>query len=190
MILYKPYDRRRAVEYARRYAFSRNPLFYNFQGIGGDCTNFVSQAILAGSCVMNYTPDFGWYYRSVEDRAPAWSGVEFFWQYMTGDPTFVSAGGNTGPIGIEVPIRELMVGDVIQLANEEGDFYHTLLVTGFAENGTPLMSAHSIDALDRPLSDYRYATARYLHILGVRVPGTLPDCFENLIEGRALPQEI
>ena len=30
MIAYKSYDRARAVEYARRYAVSRNPLFYNF----------------------------------------------------------------------------------------------------------------------------------------------------------------
>ena len=41
MFLNKPYNRERAVEYARRWALSRNPLFENFSGIGGDCTNFV-----------------------------------------------------------------------------------------------------------------------------------------------------
>ena len=188
MIAYKGYDRMRAVEYARRYAFSRNPLFYNFTGIGGDCTNFVSQALLAGSCVMNYTPEFGWYYRGSSDRAPAWTGVEFFWEYMTRVPRFVQAGGNTGPFGREASAAELQVGDVIQLANSEGDFYHTLLVTGFSGD-TPLVAAHSIDTLDRPLSDYNYTTLRYLHIIGVRVPVTLPDCFEDLISGTALPAE-
>lgn len=189
MILYKPYLRERAVEYARRYAFSRNPLFYNFTDIGGDCTNFVSQAILAGSCVMNGTPDFGWYYRSSFDRAPAWTGVEYFWDFMTMAPDFVAAGADTGPFGVAVSMEELATGDVIQLANREGDFYHTLLVSGFDERGAPLVAAHSIDAFDRPLSDYNYAKARFLHLLGVRVrvEKTLPDCFEGLLEGRALP---
>lgn len=189
MIAYKAYDRTRAVAYARRYAFSRNPLFYNFTGVGGDCTNFVSQALLAGSCVMNGTPDFGWYYRSAEDRAPSWTSVEFFWEYMTEAPRFVEAGGNTGPFGRAVSQGELMTGDVIQLANTAGDYYHTLLVTGFAD-GEPLVAAHSIDAFDRPLRDYNYATARYLHIVGVRVPVSVPDCYADLLAGRVLPSPL
>ena len=83
MFLNKPYNRERAVEYARRWALSRNPLFENFSGIGGDCTNFVSQCVYAGCCQMNYTPDFGWYYVSLNNRAPAWTGVEFFYNFLT-----------------------------------------------------------------------------------------------------------
>ena len=82
MLVTKPYNRDRAVEYARRWALSRNPLFINFAGIGGDCTNFVSQCVLAGSCTMNFTRDFGWYYISSSDRAPAWAGVEYFYDFM------------------------------------------------------------------------------------------------------------
>ena len=189
MIAYKAYDRARAVAYARRYALSRNPLFYNFTGVGGDCTSFASQVLLAGSCVMNGTPDFGWYYRNADDRAPAWTSVEFFWEYMTEAPRFVSAGGNTGPFGREVGISELQVGDIIQLANSEGDYYHTLVVVGFSE-GEPLVAAHSIDVLNRPLREYTYAMARYLHIIGVRVPVTVPDCFTALLAGRSLPQPL
>ena len=81
MLAVKEYQREHALAYARRWAFARNPLFFNFTGVGGDCTNFVSQAILAGSCVMNFTPDFGWYYISPDDRAPAFTGVEFFWDF-------------------------------------------------------------------------------------------------------------
>ena len=76
MLKEREYERRRALEYARRWAYGRNPLFYNFTGIGGDCTNFISQCLLAGCCVMNCTPTFGWYYRSSSDRAPAWTGVQ------------------------------------------------------------------------------------------------------------------
>ena len=187
MIAYRAYNRQRAVEYARRWALSRNPLFYNFTGIGGDCTNFVSQALLAGSCVMNYTPDFGWYYRSADDRAPAWTGVEYFWEYMTEAERFVEAGGNTGPFGREVGVADLDVGDVIQLSNSRGDYYHTLLVTGRAEDGDVLVAAHTDDALDRRLSSYTFDLARYLHILGVRYSvGGIGDCYLPMLEGREL----
>ena len=51
-----PYDRNAAVAYAKEWALGRNPAYYNFDGIGGDCTNFASQSIFAGAKVMNYTP--------------------------------------------------------------------------------------------------------------------------------------
>ena len=54
------YDRSAAVAYARKWAFGRNPEYYDFGGIGGDCTNFVSQCLYAGAGVMNFTPELGW----------------------------------------------------------------------------------------------------------------------------------
>ncbi|MDE7439525.1 MAG: amidase domain-containing protein, partial [Clostridia bacterium] len=42
------YNRELAYEYAKKWAFKRNPEFYNFNNIGGDCTNFASQCIYAG----------------------------------------------------------------------------------------------------------------------------------------------
>ena len=187
-----PYDRARALEYARRWAFDRNPLFFNFTGRGGDCTNFVSQCILAGCCVMNFTRDFGWYYISVDDRAPAWTGVEYFYDFITGAPDFAAENGGTGPYGYEVPRRGMngapavVPGDVVQLADEAGDFYHTLFITG-VEGNEIFVAAHSDDALDRRLSTYRYATARFLHIAGARVDVGGYDCFDALISGEALP---
>ena len=81
MILVKPYNRERAVNYAETWALRRNPLFLNFAGRGGDCTNFTSQCLLAGSCTMDFTPDFGWYYINENDRAPAWSSVRYFYDF-------------------------------------------------------------------------------------------------------------
>ena len=70
------YNREAAVAYARRWAFSRNPAYYNFDALGGDCTNFASQCLFAGCGVMNYTPDLGWFYNSLNSRSAAWTGVE------------------------------------------------------------------------------------------------------------------
>ncbi|MBE6599164.1 MAG: amidase [Ruminococcaceae bacterium] len=179
MLVTKPYDRDRAVQYAERWAFDRNPLFANFSGIGGDCTNFISQSVYAGSCQMNFTPEFGWYYMSSSDRTASWTGVEFFYNFMV-------ANEGVGPYASEVGAGELDVGDVIQLGRRDGSFYHTLLVVG-EENGMYLVAAHSDDAFNRRLDTYNYARIRFLHIEGVRIEvADRRDCFENLINGISL----
>ena len=43
MLQVLPYDRAAAVAYAHRWALGRNPQFYDYEEIGGDCTNFASQ---------------------------------------------------------------------------------------------------------------------------------------------------
>ena len=186
MLIERPYVRERAVIYARRWALSRNPLFVDFTGIGGDCTNFVSQCILAGSCTMNLTPTYGWYYRSAADRAPAWSGVEALYAFLTGLPEFASENGGIGPYGHEVPPQLVRMGDVIQLADASGDFYHTLIVSVVTAEDF-LVCAHANDALDRPLSSYSFAAARYIHIDGVRREIGEDACYTALLDGTGLP---
>ncbi len=187
MLLEIPYDRDRAVEYARKWALSRNPLFLDFTGSGGNCTNFVSQCLFAGCGVMNYTPTFGWYYISPDDRAPAWTGVEELYNFLIGAPDFLSANGGSGPYGRNaMSARMIEVGDIVQLANEEGDFYHSLIISGFTDNDI-LVCAQSNDALDRPLSSYNYTSLRIIHIEGARLPFNDTQLFENILNGTALP---
>ncbi|MBE6644171.1 MAG: amidase [Ruminococcaceae bacterium] len=182
MLVTKPYKRENAIEYARKFAFSQNSYFGNFRGIGGNCTNFVSQAIFAGSCQMNYTPTFGWYYISLNERSPSWTGVEYFYNFMVGN-------SGIGPFGKEVSIDELEIGDVIQLGRNIEGFYHTLLVVGF-DGDDPLVAAQTDDAYMRPLSSYTYDFARYIKIEGVRYV-TEDDyaCFEQLINAPSVPNQ-
>ncbi len=182
MILVKPYNRERAVNYAETWALRRNPLFLNFAGRGGDCTNFTSQCLLAGSCTMDFTPDFGWYYINADNRAPAWTSVEYFYDFMTEQPNFASENLGIGPFGREVRARELEPGDFIQLRNSMDDYYHTLVVTEFVPNDI-LICAHSDDALDRPLSTYNFSSLRLIHIDGVRAEVNDDDCYQDLLDG-------
>ena len=187
MLLTVPYDRRRAVEYARRWALSRNPLFVDFTGIGGNCTNFVSQCILAGAPIMNYTPTFGWYYISGEDRAPAWSGVDELYNFLTGAPDFSSQNKGYGPFATDArDAQTVNVGDVIQLSNEEGSFYHSLIISEFTQNDI-LVCAQSNDALDRPLSTYTFSGMRVLHIEGAMLYFDDETIYQNLLSGTSLP---
>ena len=187
MIITKPYNPERAVEYARRWARSRNPLFYDFTGGGGNCTNFVSQSVLAGSLIMNPAPTFGWYYANINDRAPSWTGVQEFYEFMCGVGDFPPVSERVGPFCEEVPRERAVPGDVVQLANSQGVFYHSLIISEVGDNGEIRVCAQSNDALDRPLSTYSYATARFLHVLGVNIEIAENDeYFTSLINGTAL----
>ena len=155
-----PYDREAAVSYAKKWAFNRNPEFYNFNNLGGDCTNFASQCIYAGAGVMNFTPTFGWFYRSLNDRAPAWTGVEYLYNFLVGNE-------GVGPFAEKVGLESLEIGDIVQLGTGAGDFYHSPVVVDI-QGGRIFIAAHSYDAYMRPLSSYNYYQARGIHILGVR----------------------
>ena len=180
MLATKDYNRMRALAYARRWAFARNPLFNDYSPYGGDCTNFASQCLLAGALVMNETPTFGWYYKSDTDRAPAWTGVAEFFNFLVGNE-------GAGPFGREAEEGEILPGDIVQLGRDEEDFYHTLVVMEAGDAGITV-AAHTNDAFLRPLSSYEYTLARFIRIEGVRVP--IPDgtaAFYALLEGRSLP---
>lgn len=162
-----PYNRAAAVAYAHRWAFGRNPRFYDFEEIGGDCTNFASQCLYAGTGVMNFTPDFGWYYIDINQRAPAWTGVEYFYQFLTREEE------SQGPFAEETSLEGVLPGDFVQLNFKGEIFGHTPIIV---KMGTPatlentLVAAHSYDADFRPLGTYTFQDIRFLHILGARPP--------------------
>lgn len=160
-----PYNRRAAVAYAHRWAYFRNPNFLDFEDMGGDCTNYASQCLLAGGAVMNYTPTFGWYYIDSNNRAPAWTGVEYLYNFLTQNK-------DVGPYATKTDISAMRPGDLIQLRTKQERFHHTPVVTeirGLEPNlNSVYVAAHSQDADCRPLSSYDIKDIRFLHIEGIR----------------------
>lgn len=160
-----PYNKEAAVAYAHTWAYRRNPAYFDFSGIGGDCTNFASQCIYAGAGVMNFTPLYGWFYRTANDRTPSWTGVQYLYDFLTRNL-------GAGPFATEVSLSQLEPGDVVQLAIDREDRYqHTPVVVRI--DGEPsltnvLVAAHSNDVDYRPLSTYNIRKIRCLHIEGVR----------------------
>ena len=159
------YDREKAVYYAKTWAFNRNPNYYDFSLLGGDCTNFLSQCLYFGSNQMNFTRNVGWYYKSINDRTPSWTGVNFFYDFIMGNKNKI--GNGLGPFGELVDISDVEVGDFIQLGNSEKGFYHGVIVTSFDEK-TPLTSSHSFDSFNRNIFSYSFEFFRCIKILGVR----------------------
>ena len=167
-----PYNREAAVAYAHRWAYSRNPAYYDYSRIGGDCTNFASQCLYAGTGVMNYTPTFGWYYIDANNKSPSWSGVAYFYNFITRNER------SPGPFGTEVSENDLnllLPGDFVQLRFTKDVFEHTPIIV---EIGNPrsfdtiLLAAHSNDADYRPLSSYNFQEVRFIHIFGAYPPDT------------------
>lgn len=154
------YDRTKAVFYAEEWALMRNKKFYNFNNVGGDCTNFISQCIYAGANVMNYTPIVGWFYNSVNDRTPSWTGVNELYNFLINNK-------GIGPFGQQVQKQQADIGDIIQLGNLDNLYYHSLIISKI--NGTNIyVCAHSNDALNKPLNGYAFSKLRFIKIQGVR----------------------
>lgn len=155
------YDRKAAVEYAHKWAYKRNPMYYNYDELGGDCTNFASQCIRAGGGIMNYLPTFGWYYIDANRKSPAWTGVPYLYKFLTRSSDIV------GPVARICQIDELMPGDLVQLSFSDDIFGHTLVVVEASAPSSPknvLIAAHSYDTDYRSLSTYDYMHTRFLHI--------------------------
>ncbi len=157
------YDRVKAVEYAKKWAYGRNPKYYNFDSIGGDCTSFISQCIYAGSNIMNYTKNTGWYYNSINDRSPAWSGVEYLYKFLINNK-------GVGPRGKEVETGKLEKGDLIQLSFDGKIFSHTLIIVNIDGPKTLdniYIASHTYDSYNRRVSTYNFQDIRFIHIEGV-----------------------
>lgn len=165
MLIDVPYDRYSAVEYALKWAYSRNSRFFDFEDLGGDCTNFVSQCLYAGCGIMNYSGfENGWYYINANDRSASWTGVQYLKRFLLNNK-------GVAVYGEEAPLEKLMPGDVIQLRNSNGILYHSVIISYIKKPVAPqniFICAHSYDARDRRLSTYNYANAEGIHILGAR----------------------
>ena len=159
------YDRQKVIEYAKKWAFSRNPKYYNFDSVGGDCTSFASQCIFEGSNTMNYTKNIVWYYINGNSKSPSWSGVEFLYSFLINNKSI-------GPYGKEVSQNEIEIGDIAQLSFDGNKFEHTLVIVNI-ENKFTLskikIASHTFDSLNKAISEYLIQKIRFIHILGVRI---------------------
>lgn len=117
------YNRRAAVDYARKWALHYNadwPSHAGVAGGGGDCTNFISQALYAGGWPMEdiSLKSRGWFsYSNEPGTSHSWAGAQPFSIYLR------SSGRAR-----RCRRYELDLGDIVQLA-AHGHVHHTVMVT-------------------------------------------------------------
>lgn len=157
------YNRNAAVDYALKYALTKNPAFFDYTTQGGNCTNYISQCIYAGANKMQVSPN-GWYYFSPSNTSESWANVEPLFNFLTTNQ-------GEGPFAKKSPLDIAEVGDVIQLKfSGKNVFSHALIITKITSH-TPsgiYVCANTRDVKDVPLSFYRFEEFRLLHILGYR----------------------
>lgn len=156
------YNRKKAIDYAYAWWNKRNPMFYNFDKLGGDCTNFISQCLYFGEIQMNTYSTNGWFYHNSYSRSPSWTGVEEFYNFATNNKS------NFGPKVKVVTISEIEIGDIVQMKQTGNRYHHNLLITKITKKNSLInifVTCHTNDAKDKKLSDYYFNEIRFLKIL-------------------------
>jgi hypothetical protein len=164
--IFSVYSRENALNYANQWAMSRNPQYFDYSDLGGDCTNFISQCIHAGGGIMDYTKDLGWYYSNANDKAPAWTSAHYLYNFLT------RSTAGPGPYAKEVDVSQIEAGDIVQLAFQDTSrFSHSLFVV---KCGSPasvdniLINTHTDDRKDYLVTNYFWTRIRFVKILGIR----------------------
>lgn len=156
------YDREAAVAYARRWAGERNSEWPEYDRYGGNCMNFVSQAINAGGVPMDATGS-AWYWFGNGNRTASWSGVNYFVSY-------VQANTGSGLVGdAAAPYYTGEPGDVIAMGNDH--FRHIVMISEVLtdESGNTvdyLICSNTGDLCDFPAGAYFYTYQQLIKIHG------------------------
>ncbi|KLU61560.1 putative amidase domain protein [Peptococcaceae bacterium CEB3] len=139
---YSGTNRQAIVNYATTYAMNHNP---NYKYIkGADCTNFASQAVHAGGVPINTSY---WY-----PGSPDWINVVDFCSYMVNNGyARESSLDRNDQNGVT---DNISLGDVIQWRHSYWTYSHSTIATYESDTYGWLLSAHSHDRLNYPMSIY------------------------------------
>ena len=159
------YDGGAASSYALKYALNYNTNYANFNGQGGDCTNFISQCLKAGGISQHVGTAYSgncWFYKTSTNRSSTWTGAEQFRKYVTGSSSKINM--PTSSWG------SVTFGDIIQLMSG-GSAYHSLIVSGVAYGSSGrsdiLVCCHTADRRHVSLnSNFSGSTKKYYHVKG------------------------
>ena len=157
------YNREKVLKYAKKWAYLRNPQYYNYENIGGDCTNFVSQCIYEGYNQMNYDKVNGWYYINGNNKSPSWTGVEFLHKFLVKNK-------GIGPYGKEINQSNVKLGDIAQLSFDGQKFGHTLIIVNVDNKSLEeiKIASHTFDNYGKSIAEYTFQKVRFIQIEGVR----------------------
>ncbi|MFF5564279.1 amidase domain-containing protein [Streptomyces sp. NPDC012623] len=152
------YDYNAMVAYATKYWSKYNPEYPSFDGAGagGDCTNFVSQALKAGGWkhVPGYTTDVTKWFGNSEIQSYSFIGVnEFSWFALNSQRTTSLAN-----------VYQMDIGDVLQLDfDKDGSKDHSMIVTNRSQQGVPYLTYHSTNTYNRSVASLiaSYPNAAY-----------------------------
>jgi hypothetical protein len=152
------YNGAAAARYADSYWQSYNPAWPSFATSGGDCANFVSQALYAGGLAMRLSPPYSgtgaWYMVKSKRRwsyAPSWVNSQDNSAFALGSiPGVTQVASYYGVAPGQSVADNASLGDIVLYDfNNDGVYDHEAIVTasdGTSSNGTvnwDLVDAHT-----------------------------------------------
>ncbi|MCB6993889.1 amidase domain-containing protein [bacterium 210820-DFI.6.37] len=156
------YSDSKAVNYAKKYGNSYNSQYNKYSA---DCTNFVSQCVKAGGKSMTKPSTIP---TGVKDTTKYWYSV----RYLTGNnemhynwkesSSFIrvsdfytywkNKGITTASYSTKTKLQNgAAIGDVVQLKNGNGKWYHSIIITG-GSKGNRTYSGHSNNCVNKQVS--------------------------------------
>jgi hypothetical protein len=178
------YDGAAAAAYADTYWQSYNPAWPSFARKGGDCTNFVSQALYAGGIAMRTSPlysgDAAWY--MVQSKGKRWSyslpwinaqdQSIFALQHL---PGVTQVADYHGLAPGQVVADDATQGDIVLYDwNSDGVYDHEAIIVA-SSDGTSwdLVDAHTNDRYHAYWTLAQYNTSwATTHIVVLHIPAT------------------
>ena len=144
--------RKKAVEYADRYAgaasdgqngYEYNKKYPNYIHRGGDCSNYVSQALHESG----FKTCGGWNYDKTS-ASHAWCNASGLKNYLvySGKASVISKGTYSQ---VYKAAYKLTPGDFVAY-QEKGDIVHVVIVTAADSKGYPLVNSHTTDRYHVP----------------------------------------
>lgn len=139
------YDYAAMAKYAEKYWSNYNPAYRKFNGAGGDCTNFISQALKAGGwkAVPGSTSDYrNWWYDGTR-QSDSWVGAnEWAWFTLSNQRAANLAS-----------VYQTDVGDIVQVDfNKDRSKDHSMMVTYRSSAGMPYLTYHSTNTYRKSLA--------------------------------------
>lgn len=136
-----------AVSYAYRHWSSYNS---SYRSYSNDCTNFISQAVYAGSWPYDETgsrtaPDTWYYGTFTATTSYSWAGAHNWYQFTN----------QSGRAFIVSYFSDMLTGDVLQAdfgPSPDGNISHTMMVTS-KSGSTIFLTYHTNNTLDRSIDD-------------------------------------
>lgn len=151
----KGYNPTGAVAYADRYCGAApgcgnngryNSRFFDYNGDGGDCTNFISQALALGGGLRS---SGAWNYdRRTGEGTAAWVKSGMLAGHLLGSGWARVVARGTYP-KVSTATAQLRPGDVIAYM-EKGEIVHLAMVTGTDPRGYVLVDSHTADRYHVP----------------------------------------
>lgn len=172
--------------YAKKWWNHRNPEFPDFSDVGGNCVNYTSQLLLAGGIHRisptpipdsNINMDPTYWYSYKKSNSPvtyasslSWINVGAFYNFWKESQELIQ------PNNLNV-LRDLEVGDVIQLQhNNGGEYYHSMVVID-KDASTVYLTSNTIDRERMDIRNIKDNKIRAIKFTPRIISGRFPETY-------------